>query len=98
MCVLGFTSEESGKNATNFPELPCAYDHAVYQISERFPFYKSAIDLTFREAIRRGETVSTREIYTIPVVFHVVYNNDAQNKIFRNFFTNFLYYSFYFWL
>lgn len=62
-----------------FPELPCAYDDAIQRISERNPLFRNAVDITFQKALRLAEIRSTREIYTIPVVFHVVYHEDIQN-------------------
>ncbi len=67
---LGFTEE---------PKY-CGYDEVMEQIEFAHPGFKASTDYIFELANRQGSEMGTRDIvYEIPVVFHVVYNNDAQN-------------------
>ena len=58
----------------------CGYDEVLEQIEMAHPGVKASADFIFELAQRQGTELGTRDIvYEIPIVFHVVYNNDAQN-------------------
>tara|TARA_Y100000590_G_scaffold447512_1_gene582854 strand:+ start:691 stop:1974 length:1284 start_codon:yes stop_codon:yes gene_type:complete len=72
---LAFTNEEF----INDPY--CGSDDVVHIKNIKFPWYKQAVDNLFDQALRYSEdgNVNRETVYQIPVVFHVVYNTDAQN-------------------
>lgn len=60
----------------------CGTTHAIEYQELKTPGYKAAINETFDSAklwSRNHATEKSTELYTIPVVVHVVYNNAAQN-------------------
>lgn len=59
---------------------PCLYDHGVVMMDQQFPGYKDRVNQTFEEAKRLGsQNLDSRNVLTIPVVFHVVWKNAAEN-------------------
>lgn len=56
----------------------CAYDHYVYFLDQDYPGFKAAVDQTFEE---NKSTISFRdnEVFTIPVVVHIVWQEEEQN-------------------
>jgi hypothetical protein len=57
----------------------CAYDHAVQYKDNLHPGFKSNADFIFEEAKRFAATQNgQRSVYTVPVVFHVVWKNPAE--------------------
>lgn len=58
----------------------CGFDEVIEQINVVNSGFKSSIDLIYEIAKKHGNENGSRDIiYKIPIVFHVVYNNDAQN-------------------
>lgn len=57
---------------------PCLYDHGVRAMEESFPGFREAADMTFRQASQSVHS-RTNEVYTIPVVVHVVWKEPAEN-------------------
>lgn len=60
----------------------CGTTHAIEYQESKTPGYKTAVNQTFDAAklwSRNHATEKAVELYTIPVVVHVVYNNAAQN-------------------
>ena len=51
--IFTFSNSTNQNGTLSFPQIPCAYDHVIDQISEKNSFYKTAVDLTFEEALRR---------------------------------------------
>jgi hypothetical protein len=60
---------------------PCFHDELINAQTNQTPHFKHAVNKTYEAALRNSQTVQTRDfkIYTIPVVFHVVFKNDTQN-------------------
>ena len=56
----------------------CAYDHAVHLLDQAYPGFKHNADQVFE---RNVSEISLRdpELYTIPVVVHVVWQEESQN-------------------
>ena len=56
----------------------CGYDHYVQWLDQEYPGFRTALDQPFE---RVANNVQTRdlELYTIPVVVHIVYQNEDQN-------------------
>jgi len=58
----------------------CGYDEAIEHIESVKPGIKASSDFIYELAQRHAVEQPQRDIvYEIPVVFHIVYNNDAQN-------------------
>lgn len=63
-------------------ELPapkgCGYDHYVHLLDQSHPGFKKSVDQTFnRQSMEPIE--KDLDVYTIPVVVHIVYQNEEQN-------------------
>jgi hypothetical protein len=59
---------------------PCLYDHAKQLREQQFPGYNNQVNAIFEEAKRIGnQSLESRNILTIPVVFHVVWKAAAEN-------------------
>ncbi len=56
----------------------CAYDQVIQKKVLKNPHYEIAYKNLYQKAIERGQSFS-QETYYIPVVFHIVYNQDSQN-------------------
>ena len=56
----------------------CAYDQVIQKKVLQNPHYEIAYKNLYQKAIERGQSFS-QETYYIPVVFHIVYNQDSQN-------------------
>ena len=63
--------------------LVCGYDLAVYQLDQLYPGYKAAVDATFEAAKKLAAELpnmaARQEVYTIPVVVHVVWKDSVEN-------------------
>ena len=57
----------------------CGYDYLVSSMEEKYPGFKETSDLTFRLAKEYKSSNLRNEIMTIPVVVHIVYQNQEQN-------------------
>ncbi len=57
---------------------PCAYDHYVRQLDQTYPGFKATADQVLAYT-KRASLAKTGTVYTIPVVVHIVYQNEAQN-------------------
>ena len=57
----------------------CGYDHYVHSLNQQYPGFKANADELFHRAAKKPILQKDLEIYTIPVVVHVVYQNEAQN-------------------
>ena len=58
----------------------CGYEEAINQIDNVYPGFKASTNLIHDIAKKYGHERGSRDIlYKIPTVFHIVYNNDAQN-------------------
>ena len=59
----------------------CGSDDALHIKSIKYPWYKQSADNVFQRALEYSQSSSLNRdiVYQIPVVFHVVYNTDAQN-------------------
>ena len=58
--------------------LPCLHDMAVEINEEKYPGYRQAADAVF-ENVKHSVSPRTGDIYTIPVVVHVVWKNPEEN-------------------
>ena len=58
--------------------MPCLHDLGVHALEQEFPGYKEAVDKTFHDA-KNSVSPRIQDIYTIPVVVHVVWKNAAEN-------------------
>ena len=59
----------------------CGSDDVLHIKSIKYPWYKQSVDNVFQRALEYSQSSSLNRdiVYQIPVVFHVVYNTDAQN-------------------
>lgn len=57
----------------------CGHDHALRKLAQRTPEFRDAMQASIAKAKHRNAQQKSAVVYEIPVVFHVVYNNDAQN-------------------
>ncbi|MDP6570363.1 MAG: hypothetical protein QGF57_03895, partial [Candidatus Marinimicrobia bacterium] len=58
----------------------CGYDEVIEHIESVKPGIKASSDFIYELAKRHATEQPQRDIvYEIPVVFHIIYNNDAQN-------------------
>lgn len=57
---------------------PCLYEVGIEAMEQQFPGYQRAVEQTFESAKRQGHNRSD-EVYTIQVVFHVVWNEEEEN-------------------
>ena len=56
----------------------CGYDHYVHHLNEEFPGFKAIADAVFEEN-RYSLSFRDEEVYTIPVVVHIVWQEEEQN-------------------
>ncbi len=57
----------------------CGYDLAVEHLEKQYPGYKKSIDKTFKDAkINATPLRSSASVYNIPVVVHVVWNEEEE--------------------
>ncbi len=63
-----------------FEVSPCFYDELIKFQNAETPHFKTVVDRTYDEMLRKS-VLQTRgdEVYTIKVVFHVVYKNAEEN-------------------
>lgn len=57
----------------------CLSNVAVLEMEKNFPGYKAAVDFTYEQAQENQSAKTAGEVYTIPVVFHIVYNTAQEN-------------------
>lgn len=61
-------------------KIVCAYDLAVDKMEENYPGYKEVVNNTQKAAQQHGLlTRGEKTVYTIPLVVHVVWKEDAEN-------------------
>lgn len=72
-------SDETSRAASQ-PHLPCLHDLAVEHKEAQFPGYKKHVAQVIQTAVteRRAKTIN-EEVYTIPVVVHVVWKLPEEN-------------------
>ena len=63
----------------------CGFNHFIEYQDQKTPGYKAYVNNIYREAVEKANknsTVKNKSIYTIPVVFHVVWNsNNSQENL-----------------
>ena len=60
-------------------QFPCLHDHALEQMEQQYPGFRTAVQQTQLEAARRGaEAQGRRTILEIPVIVHVVWRDTAE--------------------
>jgi len=61
--------------------MPCLYDVAVQQMDKQYPGYRAQSQAAIKAAVERyrQQRNPTDEIFTIPVVVHVVWKEEAEN-------------------
>lgn len=57
---------------------PCGYELGIEAMEQQYPGYKNAVRQTFESAKQHSHSRSD-EVYTVQVVFHVVWNADEEN-------------------
>jgi hypothetical protein len=57
---------------------PCGYELGIEAMEHQHPGYKNAVRQSFEQAKAHGHSRSD-EVYTVQVVFHVVWNADEEN-------------------
>ncbi|MBL7810666.1 MAG: hypothetical protein JNL57_00465 [Bacteroidetes bacterium] len=70
---------------------PCGYDKVIQQLEAQYPGFRNGYDKAYQNMLKPQMEVSSRKtkvrdtqyfydtVYTIPVVFHVLYNNATEN-------------------
>ncbi len=58
--------------------MPCLHDIGVHQMEAQFPGYQDAVKKTFEDA-KNSVRSRINDIYTIPVVVHVVWKDSVEN-------------------
>lgn len=70
---------------------PCGHSHVINQLENQFPGFKSQYNQQYLQSVRASKNIQKRKriitdttyfydtIYTVPVVFHVLYNNSSEN-------------------
>ncbi|MFM6984396.1 MAG: M43 family zinc metalloprotease [Chitinophagaceae bacterium] len=75
-------------NAQNTPHEICGYQHEVERILKNKPNFLKWQEAWYRDALdkynelqssKRGDITADTLFFEIPVVFHIVYNNNAEN-------------------
>lgn len=66
--------------AQNQPRLICGNEFLEAKMEQRIPGYKAAVKYSFDQAKRHHTARSAGVTYTIPIIFHVVYNPDSANQ------------------
>ena len=57
----------------------CGYDHAIEHMEQKYPGYKKSINKTFQDAKNHSTPLrSSSMVYNIPVVVHVVWNEEEE--------------------
>ncbi|MFA5573597.1 MAG: zinc-dependent metalloprotease [Brumimicrobium sp.] len=74
ICIAFLVANVFGQTQIN----RCGYDHYIRQMNEKYPGFKKAVNQSFDYA-QNNKPKSSGEIHTIPVVVHVVYNDETQN-------------------
>jgi len=64
--------------ATSQTILPCLHDLGIHQMEAQFPGYQDAANKTFEDA-KNSVSPRINDIYTIPVVVHVVWKESEEN-------------------
>jgi Pregnancy-associated plasma protein-A/Secretion system C-terminal sorting domain len=66
---------------TTFNVSPCFHDELVHYQDAATPGFREALNRTYQAVLSNKNTLQTRgdEVYTIKVVFHVVYKTDEEN-------------------
>lgn len=62
---------------------PCGHSQVLEQLEKKYSGYKESYEKHYKDLIRRQQRIVNRSnkdtIYTLPVVFHVIYNNNQEN-------------------
>lgn len=61
------------------PHIPCLYDLAVDKMDAEYPGYKDRVNEVFQNAKDHVTTRGVQEVYTIPVIVHVVWKNPEED-------------------
>lgn len=77
--ILFISSVFSQQEYINDPY--CGSDDLINIKTIKYPWYRQSAENVFRRALEysQGPDLNREAVYQIPVVFHVVYNSDAQN-------------------
>ena len=57
----------------------CGHDHALRMIAQRSPEFRDAMMVSIGKARHRSPQKKSAVVHEIPVVFHIVHNNEDQN-------------------
>lgn len=66
-------------SAANAQHFPCLYDLAVERMEAQYPGYRQHVQRAIQGALEKGRAKTTEEIYTVPVVVHVVWKEQVEN-------------------
>ncbi len=70
---------------------PCGHVHVINQLENQYPGFKSQYNQQYIQSVRSSKLIEKRKrkitdttyffdtVFTVPVVFHVVYNNGTEN-------------------
>lgn len=58
---------------------PCGFERAVDHMENQYPGYKDAIDYTIKKANSKSRKTTNDSILEVPVVVHVVHENQTEN-------------------
>lgn len=75
--AIAYFSFLSAQSTTDYAQ-PCAYDHYVQALDQTHPGFKDRIDRVLAYA-KRPALAKTGAVFIIPVVVHIVYQDEAQN-------------------
>ncbi|MEZ5045052.1 MAG: M43 family zinc metalloprotease [Saprospiraceae bacterium] len=68
-------------HSQSIPAAPkgCGYDHYVHTLDQRYAGFKASADDLFRRVAKRPALEKDMEVYTIPVVVHIVWKKEEEN-------------------
>jgi Pregnancy-associated plasma protein-A len=87
LILFSFASVAKAQEA---PKEICGYDLVMEQLEKQYPGFRENYDRTYRNAVNQRVVANRKTaikdttyyydtIYTLPIVFHVLYNNNAEN-------------------
>lgn len=79
-CLIGIFSVST--NAQQSAE-KCGFNHVIEFLTQQNPNYKQQIDAAYQQWVAKAnakQTKNNKTIYTIPVVFHVVWNTSVPQQ------------------
>lgn len=90
VALLGGFASVYGQQAKDFVE-PCGHTAVIEHLEKKYPGFKNSYDRRYIETIKKGQGIQKRKkqirdttyfydsVFTVPVVFHILYNNSYEN-------------------